>query len=957
MICVYEPDCRDFSNNGLGTVLPQSATVTETLNGEWELKLEHPLDEAGKWRKLIEGYILRAPVPASMTPRVRQMTVESGPDTLIYRVSTRRDNLRLRSGTGTNYRILSSYPKGTEVVVLNKTTSSWYEVSCPDGKRGYMSTSYLTYVRTISNTRIVAGEVIEPRQLRDQPFRIYRTVPDLEKITVYARHIFYDLMDNMIRSVSPGANDTGMTVLQQIASGCMSEHPFTFFSDIETTASDVSFENANPVDAIMGSGGFIENYGGELARDWFDVYIADRVGTDTDIELRQGKNLTGISYDVDLTKVTTRIMPTGQDANGGTLYLPELYVDSPNFDKYPWPKWSHLSVSEARESNSGSERKSRDQCYREMRDAANAEFEKGCDLPTVTLKVDFINCLDTEEYRQYGFLQNIFLGDTVRVIARRIGVSVSMRMTQYTYDCLTRMYTDMTLGSVEDTPEGNTITGRQLPTGIITGSKLAINSVDTRHIMGDAVGSMQIKQAAIETGHIQNAAITSALIGEAAIQSAHIADAAVTEAKIDDASITAAKIAEAVIQSAHIADAAVTRAKIALLAVGEGQIDDLAVGAAKIQDAAVTTAKIEDLAVTGAKIANAAITSAHIENATIDTAKIALGAITTALIEAGAVGTAQIADGSITDAKIVELSANRITTGTLSVERLIVVGAEKSIVYTINEANGTAQLSQTTIDGGSLTQRSISADRIVAGAITSNEIAAATILANNIAAGAITTDKLAAESVDASKIKAGSITTDHLSSTFGQALDLSSNKGINLRVSEINDSIDRVRQAAVAQVQVLYAQGSSNLVPPVEGWQTDAPDWQDGQYMWQKTVTTYVNGDTDTSDATCLTGATGEAATTLRIDSSRGTVFKNNDVSTVLSAVIYHGSERITDITALRRVFGSGASIQWSWQRMDENRFGVISAEDSRISEDGFMLTLTSADVDTKVTFMCELVV
>jgi len=188
-------------------------------------------------------------------------------------------------------------------------------------------------------------------------------------------------------------------------------------------------------------------------------------------------------------------------------------------------------------------------------------------------------------------------------------------------------------------------------------------------------------------------------------------------------------------------------------------------------------------------------------------------------------------------------------------------------------------------------------------------------------------------------------------------LDLSSNKGINLRVSEINDSIDRVRQAAVAQVQVLYAQGSSNLVPPVEGWQTDAPDWQDGQYMWQKTVTTYVNGDTETSDATCLTGPTGEAATTLRIDSSRGTVFKNNDVSTVLSAVIYHGSERITDITALRRVFGSGASIQWSWQRMDENRFGVISAEDSRISEDGFMLTLTSADVDTKVTFMCELVV
>ena len=70
----------------------------------------------------------------------------------------------------------------------------------------------------------------------------------------------------------------------------------------------------------------------------------------------------------------------------------------------------------------------------------------GCDLPTVTLKVDFVNCADTEEYRQYGFLQNIFLGDSVRVVAPRVGVEVSMRMTQYTYDCLTKKYTALTLG-------------------------------------------------------------------------------------------------------------------------------------------------------------------------------------------------------------------------------------------------------------------------------------------------------------------------------------------------------------------------------------------------------------------------------------------------------------------------------------------------------------------------------
>ena len=57
LICVYTPDCTDFSGNGIGPVTPMSCTVTETLNGEWELTLTHPLDDAGKWRRLVEGCI------------------------------------------------------------------------------------------------------------------------------------------------------------------------------------------------------------------------------------------------------------------------------------------------------------------------------------------------------------------------------------------------------------------------------------------------------------------------------------------------------------------------------------------------------------------------------------------------------------------------------------------------------------------------------------------------------------------------------------------------------------------------------------------------------------------------------------------------------------------------------------------------------------------------------------
>ena len=358
---------------------------------------------------------------------------------------------------------------------------------------------------------------------------------------------------------------------------------------------------------------------------------------------------------------------------------------------------------------------------------------------------------------------------------------------------------------------------------------------------------------------------------------------------------------------------------------------------------------------TTAKIAQAAITSAKIANAAVDTAQIALGAITSALISQGAVGTAQIADASITDAKIVSLNADVITSGTLATERLIIKGTD-GVIYEINAQSGGLTSAQLTDEKY---KQKLNGSVLVARSVTADQIAAATITANEILAGTITGDKIAAATIEGSNIKAGTITTSHVSSDFGKTLDLSSNTGINMRVEQINSDIEDVRSAAVAEVLVQYALSSSASVAPATGWQTDAPAWQDGKFMWQRTVTTYADGESEVSAATCLTGATGaagEAATTLRIELSRGTVFKRDDVSTVLSAVIYNGSQRITDITALRAKFGSTAYLQWKWRRRDDSGYGTISASDSRITNGGFSFTVTAADVDANVTFLCELI-
>ena len=189
--------------------------------------------------------------------------------------------------------------------------------------------------------------------------------------------------------------------------------------------------------------------------------------------------------------------------------------------------------------------------------------------------------------------------------------------------------------------------------------------------------------------------------------------------------------------------------------------------------------------------------------------------------------------------------------------------------------------------------------------------------------------------------------------------------------SSINSQLDAVKgidqtakdaakkaDAAVVASWDEYAVSSSNRDPPLDGWATVTPVWTDGNYIWRRAVTSYGDGTTVEGVPACMTGnagAPGEDATVVLIDSSNGNAFKNNSVSTTLRAIVFHGATRITTIDALKVEYGSTARIEWSWQRLGEGRFGVISADDTRLSESGMALTISPADVDEKTNFAVDL--
>ena len=65
----------------------------------------------------------------------------------------------------------------------------------------------------------------------------------------------------------------------------------------------------------------------------------------------------------------------------------------------------------------------------------------------------------------------------------------------------------------------------------------------------------------------------------------------------------------------------------------------------------------------------------------------------------------------------------------------------------------------------------------------------------------------------------------------------------------------------IASVDVEYASSTSNTAAPSSGWQTTAPAWQQGRYIWSRTKVTTTDGNTAYTQPACITGGKGNDGT------------------------------------------------------------------------------------------------
>ena len=417
------------------------------------------------------------------------------------------------------------------------------------------------------------------------------------------------------------------------------------------------------------------------------------------------------------------------------------------------------------------------------------------------------------------------------------------------------------------------------------------------------------EKARIEELRADNVTIKEKLTAnEASIQNLEAQDVTIN-GKLDanEASIEELKTTKL---DAEVAD--LTYATIEGLEATNADIHNLDADYASFKKATTDTLTANDASIKKLDTDKLSVEDAKVTYANIDFSNIGEAAIKEFYAKSGVIQDVVISDGQVTGKLVgVTIKGDLIEGGTVVADKLVIQG-EDGLYYKLNTNGETVSTEQTEY----------------------NSLSGTIITAKSITAEKVSVDDLVA--FDAT-IGGFNITDNSIYSGVKSSID-NTTKGIYLDNEgqvAFGDSTDYIKyykdtdgtyKLEISAKSIKFASSNKSVEEAISDVQTDVDSLRD------------------------------EITTLLRIESSRGTVFKNDTISTVLSVVIYHGTQRITDSATMKSVFGNGAYLQWKWQRLDDETFGILSSSDSRFGDNGFTFTLSPEDVDTKVTFMCELI-
>lgn len=340
MIEIYKADNTDFDMNGDITLMPESCVINAELNGTWEMQLEHPIDEDGRWRYIVEGAVIAAPFLTS----------------------------------------------------------------------------------------------------KKQLYRIYWKHKDASGISAKARPIFMDSAGEVFLNDVRPTTKNGQDALNIMTAG---QTKYKAVSNI-IGVSTAYYIRKNLIEAIQSDmdQAFINRWGGEVYYDNYTIYVNEHIGFDNGMRVEIGLNCESIEAEIDMSSVTTRIVPTSYNGYGMTSSTP--WVDSPLINHYPviYTKTVEFPEVKMREDDSDLDDETviicdtQEQLNAALKKKCQELFETGIDKPTSNYKVNLIDLSKTEEYKDLKNLETVGLGDTVHCKNRELDIETDGRVIKVSYDCI-----------------------------------------------------------------------------------------------------------------------------------------------------------------------------------------------------------------------------------------------------------------------------------------------------------------------------------------------------------------------------------------------------------------------------------------------------------------------------------------------------------------------------------------
>ena len=275
-----------------------------------------------------------------------------------------------------------------------------------------------------------------------QPFDIYAKSEPLNVIVTFnAHHISYRLNEITVKPFEAG---TVALALQNIKSYSVTTNPFTFWTDRSASA---QFVNDVPRKARNMLGGeensILDVFGtGEYEFDKFTVRFYAHRGQDTNISIRYGKNLTSFTNEYDTQDVYTAVVPYWKGQNDQQqdvlVTLSEWYITSGHSVDSGRMICVPLDLSSEFD---GAPTEAQLRAKAVSRISSSDAWN-----PNQTVKINFVQLWQTEEYRDYAPLQRVRLCDTVGVFVPMYNMSLRAKVISVTYNVLLDRYDSMTLG-------------------------------------------------------------------------------------------------------------------------------------------------------------------------------------------------------------------------------------------------------------------------------------------------------------------------------------------------------------------------------------------------------------------------------------------------------------------------------------------------------------------------------